>query len=808
MIAAAGRNMTDANPGRSILLTGASGFLGKVVLYELMRRKDELNIGNVVVVVRGKGSRSAEDRFRKDVVTSPCFVSLPAGWDSMVRVLDGDLSTPGFGTSDEDRELLKDITHVVHSAAAVSFTLPAPVAANANITTCVNLLEATRACSKLQRIVYVSTAYVTPHHDGKIAEALVPLPRPATELYDLLREGKQKDEDLLTITGHPNTYTMTKTVAEHIMAEGARVPLTIVRPSIISASLQQPMPGWIDSTAGFGAFAMLLGLGHLRAVIGRPDARLDLIPVDEVTRCVLDEMGETAPGVTVVHSVAGKHRAPTVHDSWNEIQRHFLQNPVQRRPVRGYLGPAGSAFTLADMVHHRVPMALASVGSPVRKRQAKKLASRMAYLNEVFPYFTTRTFDFELSPRQKEPFIEGFNSREYIITVCRGVSRHLLEQRDDEWVLAGRNHIGHGGDLRWVMRQPSGNAFVRLGIWLSTKTLRRITDAVSVDIPSFERARDMRPEGAGIALLPSHRSFLDFVLCSYLAFARPDLGIRVPYVAAAVEFGRIPLLGYLLRSVHAFYVDRKASRENRDLPKRVHKMLDNGEVLEFFVEGARSRSREFLRPKRGLIRCLESSGRPVMIMPIAISYDRVPEEAVFARELSGSPKAGLRLAPLFGWLADVWRGRVNIGRVHVACGNPIMVDAESDSQAIGDRVIDELRGAMAVTTFHIDAYAASLQSNPTMVVNSGADANKDQVAEGEHWDADSIREAIEHAGGRILESRLPLPENLDPVIARTMREHFDHFLKAEAKSSGETTDDKHLSDEWRERGLAGSGAFA
>lgn len=801
---ATNRNLTDGKATRSILLTGASGFLGKVVLYELMRRREELNVGNIVVVVRGKGSRSAEDRFRKDVVTAPCFVSLPAGWDSIVQVLDGDLATPGFGTSDSDRELLKDITHVVHSAAAVSFTLPAPVAANANITTCVNLLEATRACSRLERIVYVSTAYVTPHHDGRITETLVPLPRPATELYELLREGKQKDEELLAITGHPNTYTMTKTVAEHIMAAGsANVPVTIVRPSIISASLQQPMPGWIDSTAGFGAFVMLIGLGHLRAVIGHPDARLDLIPVDEVTRCVLDELGGSAPGVTVCHSVAGKHRAPTVHESWGEIQRHFAQNPVQRRPVRGYLGPAGSAFQFADMVHHRVPMALASVGNPVRKRQAKKLASRVNYLNEVFPYFTTRTFDFDLSPRQKEPFMDGFNPREYVITVCRGVSRHLLERRDDEWVLAGRNHIGHGGDLKWVMRQPSGNAFVRFGIWLTTKTLRRITDAVTVDIPSFERARDIRPEGSGLALLPSHRSFLDFVLCSYLAFARPDLGIRVPFVAAAVEFGRIPLLGYLLRSVHAFYVDRKASRENRDLAKRVHKMLDNGEVVEFFVEGARSRSREFLRPKRGLIRCLESSGRPVMIMPVAISYDRVPEEAVFARELSGSPKAGLRLTPLFGWLADVWRGRVNIGRVHVACGTPIMVDATSNAQQVGDQVITHLRSAMAVTSFHVDAYAASLANAPA-TVSDGSSEN----ADAEHWDAESIREAIEAGGGRVLESRCPLPEDLDPIIARTMREHFDHFLKAEAKSSGDAAEDKAISEEWRERGLAGSGTFA
>ena len=769
----------NATSPRTVLLTGATGFLGKVALFEMIRRRDELNLAGVIVVVRARGTRTAADRFQKEVATSPCFASLPRDWSEIVRVLDGDLATPGFGTAPAEQEMLAAVTHVVHSAAAVSFTLPGAVAARANISTSLNLLEATRACPLLQRIVYVSTAYVTPHHNGKIAEALVTLPAPARELLATLESGTKKDKDVLALTGHPNTYTMTKAIAEHMVAEGrGNVPLTIVRPSIISASHYQPIPGWIDSTTGFGAFVMLIGLGLLRAVVGDPDVRLDLVPVDEVARCVIDEMVATADGVTIRHSVAGKNRAPTVHECWDEIQRHFLQNPMQRRPARRYLGPRGSAFALADILHHRVPMALASVGSATRKRQAKKLASRMAYLNEVFPYFTTHTFDFALSAPEAH---DVFNGRDYVASVCRGVSRHLLQQRDDEWVLAGRSHVGHGGDLKWVMRQPSGNAFVRTGIWLSTKTLRRIADSVTVDVPSFERARDSVPPGAAIALLPSHRSFLDFVLCSYLAFARPDLGIRIPYVAAAVEFGRVPLLGYLLRSVHAFYVERGAARENRHLAKRVHAMVEANEVVEFFVEGARSRTRAFLRPKRGLLRCLETSGRSCVLMPIAISYDRVPEEQVFARELSGAPKSGLRLGPLFGWLADVWRGRVNIGRIHVACGTPIMLDAETNAQKAGDAIIRELRGAMAVTSFHIEAYASANSANGVSTAQ--------------------LQAAIEEAGGRVLESQLPVPADLDPLIANTMREHFAHFLPPlpAADSAGEPP----ASKDWGMRNLPG-----
>lgn len=754
---------------RVVLLTGASGFLGKVTLFELIRRREELDLAGVVAVVRGRGSRTGADRFRSEVASSPAFASLPEEWTRFVRVLDGDLASPGFGTRPADRELLAAVTHVVHCAAAVSFTLPGPVAAKANITTSLNLLEATKACPMLERIVYVSTAYVTPHRDGKIDEALVPLPESTDTLLAMLQNESITDAETLARTGHPNTYTFTKTIAEHMMAErrGA-VPLSIVRPSIITASRQQPVPGWIDSTTGFGAFVTLIGLGHLRAVVGHPEARLDLIPVDDVASATIDEMISTAPGLSVRHAVAGKDRAPTVHEAWSEIERHFRLNPVQRRPVRRYLGPRNSAFVVADTLHHRVPLALANMGSKVQRRQAKKLASRLAYLNEVFPYFTSRTFDFAVRTSYDT---SPFDAQAFVQNVCRGVSMHMLGQREDEWTMAGSSYIRQASDLRWVTRQPAGNGFVRTGIYLSSKVLRRTVDAVTVDIPSFERARDMRPEGTSLALVPTHRSFLDFILCSYLAFARPDLGIRVPHVAAAIEFGRLPLIGYLLRSVHAFYIERGAAKENRHLADRVHKLLDAGETLEFFPEGARSRSRAFLAPKRGLLRCIESSGRPCVLLPVAISYDRIPEEGVFARELAGAPKAGLRVGPFFSWLRDVWRGRVQLGRVHIACGAPVIMDEHTDAKRAGEAIMRELRGAMAVTSFHIDAYVAG---HPEAGV-----------------DAAEVRANVAASGGRVLESRLTVPATMSKEISATMREHFAQYVTrapAQHDRSDEPTD--------------------
>ncbi len=730
-------------------LTGATGFLGKVMLEELIRRRAELRVQRVLLLIRPRKAQTAADRFRDDVVPAACFATLPPGWTEYVTVLEGDLARPDLGLA--SHAALSAVTHVVHSAASIAFDLPAVEAVAANIDATLHLLETARACPRLRRFVYVSTAYVTPHRTdgGPIREELVPLPMPADALLDAIRTGRLRDDAILARSGHPNTYTLTKCLAEHLLVQrhGA-VPLSIVRPSIIAASRQFPFPGWIDSLAGFGAFATLLGLGHLRAIVGDPNARLDVVPVDEVTSRLVQAALHDRGGPRIRHAVAGLAGASTMSECWKTVIDWFALHPVARRPVRGFLGTSGLRFRVADLWFHQLPMAIGALRGTDARRQLRKLASKLEQLNSVFPYFTTRSFDF----RSSMPLAPSRLGLGYIRTICRGLYRHVLKQNEQEWTLAGARHVGHDGDLRWILGQPRGNFWVRSGAWLVTKALRRTTDRVSIDLVSFARARVAVPDGAAVVLVPSHRSYLDFVLCSYLAFARPDLGIPIPHIAATMEFGRIPLLGRLLRAMHAFYLRRGHGKEDPELTERVRTLISSDETLEFFVEGTRSRTREFLPPKRGLLRCLKATGRPVALLPIAISYDRVPEEQSFAAELRGAPRLPMHLGGLLRWAAAAWRGEIALGRVHLAAGAPVLLDPHSDVPAVAEAVIAELRGAMAVTTFHLRAYTAAFPIPG--------------------HDAASLQRLIEASGGRVLDSTLPTPTDMAPLVAATLREHF------------------------------------
>jgi fatty acyl-CoA reductase len=311
-------------------------------------------------------------------------------------------------------------------------------------------------------------------------------------------------------------------------------------------------------------------------------------------------------------------------------------------------------------------------------------------------------------------------------------------------------------DWRWALGQPRGNAWVRFGSWCVTKFLRRAVDEVTVDLPSFERARLATPEGSAFVLVPSHRSYLDFVLCSYLAFARPDLGFPIPHIAATMEFGKIPLLGRLLSAMHAFYLRRGQGKEDPELTRRVRELIESGHALEFFPEGARSRTREWLPPRRGLMRALQGTGKPCALLPISISFDRLPEERSFLLELTGHPKPPMELRTFLRWAARAWRGELSLGRIHIACGAPVLLDASSDVHQVADAVMTELKGAMAITTFHLEAY---LRHFPIP-----------------GHDAASLKRLIESRGGRVLASSLHPDDALPAPIARTMREHFAAYL--------------------------------
>lgn len=230
------------------LVTGATGFLGSYVCARLVARGEE-----VVALVRGEGAQE-----RLDEAAGPG-----------ARALAGDLQSAV-------PELPADITHVVHCAASVSFTLELEEARAINVEGTRRLLAACAALPALERFVHVSTAYVSGSHEGEFRE-----------------DDREVGQDFR------NTYERTKIEAERLVA-GSGLPATIVRPSIVVGDSRT---GWTSSFNVIYQPLQAFARGLMTEVPADPEGIVDVVPVDHVADVIDAALEGDEP---VLHAVAGE----------------------------------------------------------------------------------------------------------------------------------------------------------------------------------------------------------------------------------------------------------------------------------------------------------------------------------------------------------------------------------------------------------------------------------------------------------------------------------------------------------------------
>jgi len=170
--------LAEAYRDKTILLTGGTGFLGTALVEKMLRSVPDL--GRLYLVVRPSKDKSAEDRFRKDMLGSAAFrplrEELGDGFDARVaekvRILEGDVHAPSLGLGEDDlAELSENVDVVIHSAASVVFDAPLDAAVDSNVRGTVGLLKLARGWSKRPLFMHISTAYVAGNIRGDAPES-------------------------------------------------------------------------------------------------------------------------------------------------------------------------------------------------------------------------------------------------------------------------------------------------------------------------------------------------------------------------------------------------------------------------------------------------------------------------------------------------------------------------------------------------------------------------------------------------------------------------------------------------------------
>ena len=158
------------------MIIGGTGFLGKIMLYMLL--KFVPNIKKVYVVIRPTHSRSAQDRFKKEVLGSPVFSEIKEDIPffekvclKKVELVEGDAVKEMLGLDAKTCETLwNSLDIVLNTAGNVEFNPPIDLSINANTIATKQVLDFTSK-TKSKKYVHISTCYVA---NKNLSRSIIP----------------------------------------------------------------------------------------------------------------------------------------------------------------------------------------------------------------------------------------------------------------------------------------------------------------------------------------------------------------------------------------------------------------------------------------------------------------------------------------------------------------------------------------------------------------------------------------------------------------------------------------------------------
>jgi nucleoside-diphosphate-sugar epimerase len=334
-------------PAPTVLLTGATGFIGGATLARLLTAGPECR---VVLLARDRGSTTAYERVRQSLAR---FIGPERAEDGLrsCEVIRGDLTNPSMLDTPKlddithvlhlasEKKLaskrLDEVTHVLHLASNTNFRSVRGVR-HTNIFGALTLAHRMRRVPGLKRFLYVGTSYVC----GESSERIV-----REEMFPKLN------------ARHFTEYTASKAECEMLLASTApELPLVVARPSVVVGHTRL---GCLPSASIFWFYRVCDLLRRLTCPL---DSRDDVVPVDWVAESLVFLLFKPELRHRCYHVSAGEASSVT----WQEIAAVFDEcygerhdNPYrvvdiptilrERGRLQELLGPGDEDFLLTAL---------------------------------------------------------------------------------------------------------------------------------------------------------------------------------------------------------------------------------------------------------------------------------------------------------------------------------------------------------------------------------------------------------------------------------------------------------------------------
>lgn len=393
--------------GKNIFITGATGFMGKILIEKLLRSCPDLN--KIYFLMRPKRGQSVKERL-DDFINCKIFDNLhdksPKCFDKL-HVISGDILQDDLGMSTEDWDLLqKEIQIVYHCAACVRFDMFIRDAVNMNTLGTMKVLKLTDGMKRLEVFVHVSTAYCR-CEVHTLEERLYPSKHRPQDVMECV---KWMDDDLLSylqpklIEPQPNTYAYTKSLTEDLVSQHVgKYPIVIARPSIVIASHKEPLPGWVDNMNGPTGLLIGAGKGVIRSMHCNDSYLADVVPVDIVVNaCILLSFitaMEKPKDLKICNITQSGYNPMTWGEALDMGRVHVQEFPFS--VCLWYPGgsPKSSKFhhLIAVFFFHLLPAYFVDMMCVLmgKKTFMIKIQKRVNYGLEVLQYYTTKEWFFK-----------------------------------------------------------------------------------------------------------------------------------------------------------------------------------------------------------------------------------------------------------------------------------------------------------------------------------------------------------------------------------------------------------------------------
>ncbi|EAZ07989.1 hypothetical protein OsI_30251 [Oryza sativa Indica Group] len=396
--------------GKSILITGATGFLGKILVEKILRVQPDVK--KIYLLVRAIDQASANQRVQSEVTETELFSVVKEkhgkGFSRFIEekvvALAGDIIYDDLGLDPPLLQHLADnLDVIVNGAATTNFYGRYDVSLDVNVLGVKHLCQLAKKCRGLKVFLHVSTAYAGGEQEGLIQERafeegwalregmhldvdaelrlVADVRREVEDDDDKARRKAMKELGLARARhfGWSNTYVFTKAMGEMVLSRmllqsSSPAPaitgaggVVVVRPSIITSIQRDPVPGWMQGTRTIDTLIIGYAKQNLSCFLGDLDLVMDVIPGDMVVNAMMAaavaHSGEAGQERPAVYHVSSSLRNPAAYSVLYEAgRRHFTEKP--RVGKRGEVIPTKemhffktiASFQVYMLVKYRLPL--------------------------------------------------------------------------------------------------------------------------------------------------------------------------------------------------------------------------------------------------------------------------------------------------------------------------------------------------------------------------------------------------------------------------------------------------------------------